>query len=185
MTIKKKIKGGHEVWIIAAVIPLSILLWVHGLLTSEILDPEIQAQKRQAAVRLRDAATVSTNELEAARAYWLRYEDIRLHPLFGEHGPLGIAGAREHYRQHGRHEGRIYAPIAEVEDPEQERVLAEAYWRRYAEVAESQVWGRKSALGIRGPRDHYRYVGRRQNKIWENSKTEVNPETETISRQPN
>jgi len=166
MIVKQKIKGGYEVWIIAAAIPLSILLWMHGLVTSQIMDPEIQAQRRESAARHRDAATVLPAEVEVARAYWLRYEDVRNHPLYGEHGPLGISGARDHYQQHGRHDGRIYAPLAEVEDPVNERVLAEAYWRHYPEVAESQVWGKRSALGIRGPRDHYRYVGRQQNKIW-------------------
>ncbi len=175
MTAIKKIKGGREPWIITVIILLSILLWVHGLQTSQILDAERQAQKLKAAVQLRDAAADRTDELQLARAYWLRYGDIRLHPLYGENGPLGISGARTHFRQHGRHEGRIYGPLAEPEDPEKERELAEAYWSRYPEVAASQVWGRKSALGIRGPRDHYRYIGRQQNRIWGNPENRREP----------
>ena len=62
MTMIKKIKGGHEPWIIAVIILLSILLWVHGLQTSEILDAERQAQKLKAAVQLRDAAAGRTDE---------------------------------------------------------------------------------------------------------------------------
>ena len=50
MTVTKKIKGGHEPWIIAVIILLSILLWVHGLQTSQILDAERQAQKLKAAL---------------------------------------------------------------------------------------------------------------------------------------
>ncbi len=175
MTMIKKIKGGHEPWIIAVIILLSIFLWVHGLQTSQILDAELQAQKLKAAVQLRDTAADRTGELPLARAYWLRYEDIKHHPLYGENGPLGISGAREHFRQHGRHEGRIHGPLAELEDPEKERDLAEAYWGRYPEVAESQVWGRKSALGIRGPRDHYRYIGRQQKRIWGNLENRRGP----------
>lgn len=153
-------------WIVAGVLVLSVIAWLHGLFSSQIFNPEIVAQKRQAAALLRGAKEQRSTEVELARAYWLRYEDIRNHFLFGESGLLGISGASEHYRQHGRHEGRIYGPISDPADPGKERILAEAYWSRYPEVAKSQVWGRKSALGIRGPRDHYRYIGRRQNLIW-------------------
>lgn len=45
-----------------------------------------------------------------ARAYWERYPDVRASALYGEKGRLGILGAREHYMQHGRREGRIWGP---------------------------------------------------------------------------
>lgn len=159
--------GNSRMWLVAGTLALSLVLWLHGLFTSQILDPEILAQKREAASLLRRDAAKHSTEMDLAKAYWLRYEDVRNHFLFGENSTLGISGARAHFQQHGRREGRIYGPIADPADPEKERILAEAYWSRYPEVAESPVWGRKSALGIRGPRDHYRYIGRRQNMTWE------------------
>ena len=145
---------------------LSIILWLQGLLSSQIFNPEIHIPKRKAAALLREGAVDRTREVQLARAYWLRYKDVRTDPFFGEDGPLGLTGAGEHYRQHGRREGRIYGPVAEGLDPEQERLLAEAYWQRYPDIAKSQIWGRKSALGIRGPRDHYRYIGKYRMLVW-------------------
>ena len=158
-------------WLVAGLLSLSLILWLHGLLNSQIYNPEVHVPLRKAAALLRDNATRSADELELAKAYWLRYTDVKTHPFFGEEGPLGLTGAMEHYRQHGRREGRIYELVAEVEDPEQEHILAEAYWRRYPDIAASRIWGRTSALGIRGPRDHYRYIGRQQKMIWGSSET--------------
>jgi hypothetical protein len=45
-----------------------------------------------------------------ARAYWERYPDVRASALYGEKGRLGILGAREHFTQHGRREGRVWGP---------------------------------------------------------------------------
>ncbi|MBT8353391.1 MAG: hypothetical protein KJO60_02645 [Desulfofustis sp.] len=158
-------------WLVIGLLSLSLILWLHGLLSSQIYDPEVYTPLRKSAALLRDNAAKHTEELELAKAYWLRYTDVRTHSFFGEEGPLGIAGAREHYLQHGRREGRIYERVAEVEDPEKERILAEAYWRRYPDIAVSRIWGRTSALGIRGPRDHYRYIGRQQKLTWGSPET--------------
>ncbi len=158
-------------WLVAGLLSLSLILWLHGLLSSQIYNPAVHVPLRKAAALLRDNGAKSAEELEVARAYWLRYTDVRTHPFFGEEGPLGITGAMEHYRQHGRREGRIYELVAEVEDPEQERILAEAYWGRYPDIAASSIWGRTSTLGIRGPRDHYRYIGRQQKMIWGSAET--------------
>ena len=152
--------------IVIGFLSLSIILWLHGLLSSQIFNPEIHIPKRKAAALLREGALDRTREMQLARAYWLRYNDVRTDPFFGENGLLGLTGAAEHYRQHGRREGRIYGPVAEVRDPGQEQLLAEAYWQRYPAIAESSIWGRKSALGIRGPRDHYRYIGKYQRLVW-------------------
>mgnify|MGYP001815005776 FL=1 len=162
---------GQKGWLVAGLLSLSLVLWLHGLLSSQIYNPEVHIPLRKAAALHRDNAAAHTDELELAKAYWLRYTDVRTHPFFGEEGPLGITGAREHYRQHGRREGRIYELVAEGEDPEQERILAEAYWSRYPDIAASRIWGRTSALGIRGPRDHYRFIGRQQKLIWGSSET--------------
>ncbi len=169
----------HRGWLVAGFLSLSLILWLHGLLSSQIFDPAVHNPRRKAAALLRDAAAHRTDDLQLAKAYWLRYSDIRTHPFFGEDGPLGISGAIEHYRQHGRREGRIYGLVAEVEDPEQERRLAEAYWRRYPDIAASQIWGRTSTLGIRCPRDHYRYIGRHQKFIWGSPEKFQEPKSES------
>ncbi len=153
-------------WTTIAVLTLSTLAWLYGLINSSILDPELRADKQYGAIKLNEEKAADTELRLLAEAYWLRYPDIRNHHFFGENGPNGLAGAREHYRQHGRYEGRIYGPLAEIGDLQREKLLAEAYWRRYPEVALSPVWGRKSKLGIRGPRDHYRYIGVHQDKVW-------------------
>ena len=168
-------------WLVAGLLMLSLILWLHGLLSSQIYNPEVHIPLRKAATLLRVNAVKHTDELELAKAYWLRYTDVKTHPFFGQEGPLGITGAIEHYRQHGRREGRIYKLVAEVEDPEQERILAEAYWRRYPDIAASHIWGRNSALGIRGPRDHYRNIGRRQKLTWGSSETVQQTTSESSS----
>jgi hypothetical protein len=56
-------------------------------------------------------ANIDTAAEEAlARAYWERYPDVRANPLYGEKGSLGVLGAREHFMQHGRREGRVWGP---------------------------------------------------------------------------
>jgi hypothetical protein len=153
-------------WLVAGFLALSLILWLHGLLSTQIFDPAVHIPQQKAAALLRDAAAQRADEVQLARDYWLRYSDVRTHAFFGENGPLGISGAKEHFRQHGRREGRIYGLVAEVEDSERERLLAEAYWSRYPDIAASRIWGKASALGIRGPRDHYHYIGRHQKLIW-------------------
>ena len=98
----------HRGWLVGALLSLSLILWLHGLLSSQIYKPAVHIPKRKAAALLRDAAAHHTEDLQLAKAYWLRYTDVRTHPFFGEDGPLGITGAIEHYRQHGRREGRIF-----------------------------------------------------------------------------
>ena len=162
----KRTTNRYNGWLVAGLLALSLILWLHGLLSSQIFDPAVHIPQRQAAALLRNAAAQRASDVQLARDYWLRYPDVRTHPFFGEDGPLGTTGAREHYRQHGRREGRIYGLVAEVEDTRQERLLAEAYWKRYPDIAASRIWGKAGALGIRGPRDHYTYIGRHQKLIW-------------------
>lgn len=52
----------------------------------------------------------TTAEAALAHAYWERYPDVRASALYGEKGHLGILGAREHFMQHGRREGRVWGP---------------------------------------------------------------------------
>lgn len=133
---------------------LAVVFWGHGLLHSPLLDENW----REHATAMVDQGQ-QQRELLLAQGYWRRYRDIRLHPHWGENGTLGIDGPRDHYRQHGHREGRIFQPLVIPEDLAAEKVLAESYWRRYPEVRDSWVWGERADLGILGPRDHYIHVG--------------------------
>ena len=55
-------------------------------------------------------------------------------------------------------------------DLQQEAALADAYWRRYGDVAADSVVGRDGALGVFGAREHYNRHGRRENRIWGETK---------------
>lgn len=106
-------------------------------------------------------------EREMAEAYWLRYPDVQSSTYWGPDGPLGILGARDHYRLHGRRESRVFGDLARPEDLEAENKLANDYWQRYPDVRKHVIWGEKGRLGIYGARDHYRYLGRLQGKRWD------------------
>lgn len=41
-----------------------------------------------------------------ARDYWQRNPDVAGDAYYGNDGPLGVLGARQHYEDHGRREGR-------------------------------------------------------------------------------
>lgn len=43
-----------------------------------------------------------------AEAYYRRFPGLDKDAFFGRNGPMGVRGAVEHYRRHGRHEGRVW-----------------------------------------------------------------------------
>jgi hypothetical protein len=141
-------------------------LWCHGMLNSVILNPELLEQRN----RVTSYGDKNRADTEAERAlaegYWLRYPDIRQDPAYGENGTMGIFGPRTHFEQHGKHENRIFAPVTIPDDPVRERELAETYWKRYPEIEKNVIWGRKSGLGILGPRDHYLFIGKEAGWKW-------------------
>lgn len=47
-----------------------------------------------------------------------------------------------------------------------EEALAEAYWRRYPDVAADDFFGRDGNLGVHGPRVHYERHGRAEGREW-------------------
>lgn len=64
---------------------------------------------------------------------------------------------------------RVYAAHVlqgNILDLQQETVLAEAYWRRYSDVATDPIFGRTGQLGVHGAREHYNRHGRREKRIW-------------------
>lgn len=144
----------------------SLTLYLLGLIHSPLLHPEQLAERRYVEHFLQQNAPDLEQERKLAEAYWRRYRDVAQDSYYGRQGPMGIFGAREHYQQHGRREGRIFAPLPEPETPDRETILAEAYWRRYPDIAASAVWGRTSELGTLGPRDHYTHRGRANGRVW-------------------
>lgn len=47
-----------------------------------------------------------------------------------------------------------------------EKILAEAYWQRYPDVAADDFFGREGALGVHGPREHFDRHGRTEGRVW-------------------
>ncbi len=145
---------------------VSVGLWLAGLHQSPLFHPTLPKEEQYVRQYLDYHSPERLQERLLADAYWRRYPDIGADPYFGTNGTLGVAGAREHYRSYGRSEGRLFAPLPDIDCSEEEARLAEAYWRRYPDIERSPVWGRDGALGLLGPRDHYEHIGQRQGRIW-------------------
>ncbi|KJS00939.1 MAG: hypothetical protein VR65_11135 [Desulfobulbaceae bacterium BRH_c16a] len=142
-------------------------LWMRGFLQSPMVHPERKVEgKFIAGSRQADAPNPQREKILAA-SYWQRYRDIRENGHWGEKGSMGIWGPRDHFRKHGKREGRIFAPIIKAEDAASEKRLAESYWKRYPDVRNSSVWGKESDLQLLGPRDHFIHIGRFEGRIWE------------------
>jgi hypothetical protein len=166
MVLKQFLTEKTRLLVTVAVLGISCWLWILGLTGSPVFTPALVEENRYVRQYIQEQAPDYQEVNRLARAYWKRYPDVRNHKYFGKNGPMGIFGAREHFEQHGRREGRIYAPLHVPDDLERERKLAEAYWRRYPAVEQSDIWGRDSELGILGPRDHYQYYGRKHGYSW-------------------
>ena len=145
-----------------AAMVFSALLWTRGLLDSPLINPEMVIEKHHLAAHAAD----SRQERLLAEGYWLRYSDVREDRSWGKSGTMGIWGPRDHYRQHGKREGRIHQPVKKAKDWVQERDLARAYWQRYPDIRISSIWGEASDLGIFGPRDYHDHIGRHQGRVW-------------------
>jgi hypothetical protein len=152
--------------LIALVLTTSLVLWTAGFMQSPVLHPTLVEQHHFIDRFIKENGPDYQKESVLAKAYWKRYPDVRQDSYYGAAGPLGIFGAREHFQQHGKREKRIYAPIAVPDDLTQEQQLAEAYWTRYPVIEKSAVWGRKSSLGILGPRDHFIHFGKKEGAVW-------------------
>lgn len=65
----------------------------------------------------------------------------------------------------------LFGALARAKAPptEDQRTAAEAYWRRYPDVAEDGFFGRQGPMGIRGAFEHYRRHGRPEGRVWESS----------------
>ncbi len=154
---------------IAAVIS-SAVFWVKGFLYSPLFDSEFRIEEKFIGDFIDSNSLDSIQEKILAESYWLRYSDVRTNKYWGRNSPMGIWGPRDHFMQHGKREGRIFAPVIHPKDMAMEKKLAEAYWQRYPAIRSSPIWGEKTKIGYLGPRDHFQYRGRYQGYIWEADK---------------
>lgn len=155
-----------RVLLCTAAVLIATVLWVEGLYHSPLIAPRRQTDRTSVSNHARATTPDAAQERLLAESYWRRYRDVRDDAYWGEKGPMGIWGPRDHYRQHGRREGRIFRPLAEAPDLEGEKILAESYWQRYPEVRTSNIWGEASDLGILGPRDHFIHIGKTLGYSW-------------------
>lgn len=162
--------------IVTSAIIFSAVIYCLELADSPLYLPEILEEKKYISSYVNENSPDIQKERKLARAYWRRYNDVRLDQHWGEKGPMGVWGPRDHYMLHGRREGRIFKPLIIPSDMVKERIHAEAYWQRYDDIRTSSAWGEKSELGILGPRDHYTYIGRFEHRQW--GATEEKLETE-------
>lgn len=152
--------------VVASAIVFSAIMYCAELANSPLYITETLTEKAFIGRFINENSPDIKQERALARAYWLRYHDVRLDRHWGEKGPMGIWGPRDHYMLHGKREGRIFKPLITPTDMDKERTLAKIYWRSYPDIRKSSAWGEESELGILGPRDHYTYIGRFERRRW-------------------
>lgn len=145
---------------------VSVVVWWVNFSQSPMMDHDYKGHRQYVNSMYDKLAPDLQEERVRAIDYWLRYSDVRKHAFWGENSRLGIKGPADHYRHHGRWEGRIFSKVSRPADMVLEKELAEVYWQRNPDVAKSTIWGRQGSLGIFGPRDHYRFYGKRQGRKW-------------------
>lgn len=147
-------------------IGIASFFWVRGFLSSPLWSPGLKSEGDIHRETREQNSPDYQQEAILANEYWLRYKDIKEDKYWGKNGPQNIRGPRKHFELFGKKEGRIFGPLPQPEDLQRETQLARAYWQRYPDIAQSTVWGENSQLGILGPRDHFKYLGRSQGKAW-------------------
>ena len=91
------------------------LLWLLSFCNSPAGNSRKAAEREYLNQILITKAPGYAAEKELAQAYWLRYPDVRGSNMWGENGRRGIHGAREHFRLHGKKEGRVWGGLTDVE----------------------------------------------------------------------
>ena len=93
----------------AAAMILALGVFYLGLERSPLLDSRGAGDQAEFRRRMAERPDIDlADEQRLARAYWARNPDVAADAYFGEHGRLGIFGARTHYERHGRGEGRAW-----------------------------------------------------------------------------
>lgn len=85
---------------------LMLIMFVLGIQSSPLMDTEEAKHQLVLRAHARIANIDVGRELNFANSYWDRNQDIRNHQTYGEFGSLGPLGARQHYDDYGREDGR-------------------------------------------------------------------------------
>ena len=102
------LKFTPRVFIIGIALVTTTWFWYLGLIHSPIVNPPLPGKHSPASLSEVSGDSASAEESALARAYWQRYPDVGQDSYFGINGVMGIRGARAHYQQHGRLEGRVW-----------------------------------------------------------------------------
>jgi hypothetical protein len=89
---------------------LALVIFAVEAARSPLLDAGFAVRQRYIAAATDRGVTDGAAEATAAAAYWARYQDVAADGYYGRGGPLGAFGARQHYLDHGRREGRQWGP---------------------------------------------------------------------------
>ncbi len=84
----------------------TVFFWLAGVQKSPLLHKEILVERAYARKILFEQTPDYEVEKQLAEAYWQRYPDIRKDRVWGEKGSMGMRGPRDHFRIHGKQEGR-------------------------------------------------------------------------------
>lgn len=92
--------------LVSAVMIIAASLWLLGFVTSPSTSPRTRQERLYVDHYIQNnAPDLKEIRLQAER-YWKRYPDVGADIHFGRNGIMGIYGARAHYDQHGKIEGR-------------------------------------------------------------------------------
>ncbi len=108
-------KRDRRLWMSVGVMAAALGIYAHGAFNSPLLDATLAQHEAYRQNVLATEGVDQDREKALAQAYWRRYGDVRADPYFGENGQLGVVGAREHYKRHGRREGRIWPELTKRE----------------------------------------------------------------------
>jgi hypothetical protein len=99
--------ASRVLWL-AILLPFALALAVYGgqARQTPLLNPERAAADRYLADLAAQPGDGDHLDAAAATEYWTRYPDVAGDSYYGPDGPLGMLGAIQHYRDHGRREGR-------------------------------------------------------------------------------
>ena len=84
-------------------ISLALVAYAVGAWHSPLLDRELRLRFD---IFTQAEGWNEEEERSLAEIYWTRYADVAAHSYYGRDGTLGVWGAREHFKHHGKREGR-------------------------------------------------------------------------------
>lgn len=92
--------------VVTGIMTTSCVLWIFGLFTSPLTSPSTKAERRYVETYIQSHSPDLDKVRVLAELYWKRYPDVGQDHHYGRNGIMGIYGARNHYDQHGKVEGR-------------------------------------------------------------------------------